>query len=195
MMAEKPILFNTEMVRAIQEGRKTQTRRIIKGLPLYPPFLEVDEGRGWLEDSESGTFYALEAFSKVQPGDVLYVRETWALASYGYIYRADRDSPGFVGRWYPSIHMPRKAARIFLKVKDIRAERLQEITSGEAVAEGIKSNLRSPSEAADALIAFEELWNGTIKPSDFSRYGWKANPWVWVVEFERINKPNGWCES
>lgn len=204
-MAEKPILFNTEMVRAIQAGLKTQTRRIIKGLPLYPPFFEVDEGRGWLEDSEDGKFYALEVFSKIQPGDVLWVRETWQHLfdhkGWRYEYKADYNDDetlklgGMYIAWRPSIHMPREAARIFLKVKDIRAERLQEITSGEAVAEGIISNLRSPSEAADALIAFAELWNSTIKPSDLSRYGWDANPWVWVIEFERIDKPKGWCES
>jgi len=194
-MAEKPILFNTEMVRAILEGLKTQTRRIIKGLPLYPPFFEEDEGRGWLEDSEDGQFYALETFSKIHPGDVLWVRETWQrLSDFGewrYEYRADYedDDPlrldGMYITWRPSIHMPREAARIFLKVKDVRAERLQSITMDEIRAEGLTS---AAVHAGDEEIAFKEwelLWNSTVKKDDLNRYGWDANPWVWVIEFER----------
>ena len=209
MMAEKPILFNTEMVRAIQEGRKTQTRRIIKGLPLYPPFLEVDEGRGWLEDSESGTFYALEAFSKIQPGDMLWVRETWCKwwlphGEWSYRYKAtspygnrapampDSDDEPFTMPWKPSIHMPREAARIFLTVKDVRAERLQSITMDEIKAEGLTS---AGVHVGDEEIAFKEwelLWNSTVRKDDLERYGWAANPWVWVIRFERCGKPEGW---
>ena len=204
-MAEKPILFNTEMVRAILAGFKTQSRRIIKGFPLYPPFFEVDEGRGWLEESESGTFYSLEAFSKVQPGDVLWVRETWQRLfdhkGWRYEYKADYndDEPlklgGMYIAWRPSIHMPRKAARIFLKVNDVRAERLQSITMDEIKAEGLTS---AGVHVGDEEIAFKEwelLWNSTVKKADLPRYGWEANPWVWVIEFERIDKPKGWCES
>ena len=217
-MAEKPILFNTEMVRAILDGRKTQTRRIIKGLPLYEPYFEEDEGRGFLMDSEDGQFYALEVFSNIKPGDVLYVRETfcgyylpsverWPEGHMHYEYKASNPNgnkrpmgPEFdddweVRPWRPSIHMPKEAARLFLRVTGVRCERLQEITSGEAVAEGIQSNLRSPSEAADALIAFEALWNNTVRQDAMKRWGWNANPWVWVIEFERIDKPKGWCES
>jgi hypothetical protein len=199
-MAEKPILFNAEMVQAILAGLKTQTRRIIKGFPLYPPFFEVDEGRGWLEESESGTFYALEAFSKVQPGDVLWVRETWQRLfdhkGWRYKYRADYndDEPlklgGMYVAWRPSIHMPREAARIFLKVKDVRAERLKSITIDEIKAEGLTS---AAVHVGDEEIAFKEwelLWNCTIKKADLPRYGWDANPWVWVIEFERINPQN-----
>ena len=100
------------------------------------------------------------------------------------------------GKWRPSIHMPKEAARLFLLVTRVRCERLQEITSGEAVAEGIKSGLRSPSEAADALIAFEELWNSTVRQDAIKFWGWSANPWVWVIEFERLDgKPAGlWAD-
>lgn len=198
-MAEKPILFNTEMVRAIQAGLKTQTRRIIKGLPLYAPFFEEDEGRGWMEDKGNGSFYALEAFSKIQPGDVLWVRETWQrLSDFGeqlYVYRADYkdDEPlrldGMYTTWRPSIHMPREAARIFLTVKDVRAERLQGITMDEIKDEGLTS---AAVHVGDEEIAFKEwelLWNSTVKKDDLSRYGWAANPWVWVIEFERCEKP------
>lgn len=200
-MAEKPILFNTQMVQAIQAGLKTQTRRIIKGLPLYEPFFEEDEGRGWLEDKGNGSFYALEAFSKIQPGDVLWVRETWQHLfdhrGWRYVYKADYrdDEPlkfcGMYIAWRPSIHMPREAARIFLKVKDVRAERLQSITIEEIKAEGLTS---AAVHAGDKEIAFEEfklLWNSTIKTDDLSRYGWDANPWVWVYEFEKMEAQHG----
>lgn len=195
-MAEKTILFNTEMVRAILEGRKRQTRRIIKGLPLYEPYFEEDEGRGFLMDSEDGQFYALETFSKIHPGDVLWVRETWQrLSDFGewhYEYRADYedDDPlrldGMYITWRPSIHMPREAARIFLKVKDVRAERLQSITPQEIKAEGLDV-LGLTKQMT--IKAWMDLWNSTIRKGDIQRYGWAANPWVWVIEFERCEKP------
>lgn len=195
-MAEKPILFNTEMVRAILDGRKRQTRRIIKGLPLYEPYFEEDEGRGFLMDSEDGQFYALETFSKIHPGDVLWVRETWQrLSDFGewrYEYRADYedDDPlrldGMYITWRPSIHMPREAARIFLKVKDVRAERLQSITPQEIRAEGLDVLGLTQQMTVKAWI---DLWNSTVKGADIQRYGWAANPWVWVIEFERCVKP------
>lgn len=201
-MAEKPILFNTEMVRAILEDRKTQTRRIIKGLPLYEPYFEEDEGRGFLMDSEDGQFYALETFSKIEPGDVLWVRETWQrLSDFGewrYEYRADYedDDPlrldGMYITWRPSIHMPKEAARIFLKVKDVRAERLQDISVNEIRAEGLDVLGKTMNTS---FKMWSELWNSTVKRADLPRYGWEANPWVWVIEFERIDKPKGWCES
>ena len=204
-MAEKPILFNTDMVRAIQAGLKTQTRRIIKGLPLHEPYFEVDEGRGFMMDSEDGQFYALENFCKVQPRDVLWVRETWQRLfdhkGWRYEYKADYndDEPlklgGMYIAWRPSIHMPKEAARLFLFVKHVRAERLQSITMDEIKAEGLTS---AGVHVGDEEIAFKEwelLWNSTVKKADLPRYGWEANPWVWVIEFERIDKPKGWCES
>ncbi len=191
-MAEKPILFNTEMVRAILDGRKRQTRRIIKGLPLYEPYFEEDEGRGFLMDSEDGQFYALETFSKIKPGDVLWVRETWQrLSDFGewrYEYRADYedDDPlrldGMYITWRPSIHMPKEAARIFLKVKDVRAERLQDISVDEIRAEGLDVLGKTVNTS---FRMWRELWDSTVKKADLPRYGWEANPWVWVIEFER----------
>ena len=195
-MAVKPILFNGEMVRAILDGLKRQTRRIIKGLPLYEPYFEEDEGRGFLMDSEDGQFYALETFSKIHPGDVLWVRETWQrLSDFGewrYEYRADYegDEPmrldGMYITWRPSIHMPREAARIFLKVKDVRAERLQSITPQEIRAEGLGVLGLTKQMTVKAWI---DLWNSTVKGADIQRYGWAANPWVWAIEFERCEKP------
>lgn len=209
-MAEKPILFNTEMVRAILDGRKTQTRRIIKGLPLYEPYFEEDEGRGFMMDSEDGQFYALENFSRVQPRDVLYVRETfcgyylpsverWPEGHMHYEYKASNPNgnkrpmgPEFdddweVRPWRPSIHMPKEAARIFLKVKDVRAERLQDISVDEIRAEGLDVLGKTMNTS---FKMWSELWNSTVKKADLPRYGWEANPWVWVIEFERINPQN-----
>lgn len=217
-MAERPILFNTEMVQAILDDLKTQTRRIIKGLPLHEPYFEVDEGRGFMMDSEDGQFYALENSCKVQPRDVLWVRETWCghyLPSpeswpeghMHYEYKASNpngnkrptgpeyDDDWETRPWRPSIHMSKEAARLFLFVKHVRAERLQDITMDEIRAEGLTS---AAVHAGDEEIAFNEwelLWNSTIKKEDLARYGWDANPWVYVIEFERIDKPKGWCES
>lgn len=199
-MAEKPILFNTEMVRAILDGRKTQTRRLVKNIPLYAPYFEEVDEIPYACD-EDGDWHPAVEFSPVQNGDVLYVRETWCALPVSpgghiripdrYYYRADPElrPEAWRGKWRPSIHMPKEAARLFLRVTNVRCERLQEITSGGAVAEGIKSDLRSPSEAADALIAFEELWDSTVRKDAIKRWGWEANPWVWVIEFERCEKP------
>ena len=204
-MAEKPILFNTEMVRAILDGRKTQTRRLVKvshrGAAGFNVCFRKSTGEftGVYDWDDEESMYEDRTPAPCQPGDILWVRETWAKDAGRYMYRANySDTEKFYmnGReikmaWRPSIHMPRDAARLFLRVTGVRIQRLQEITSGEAVAEGIKSNLRNPSEAADALIAFEELWNRTVKPADQPQYGWNANPWVWVIGFVRINKPAG----
>lgn len=209
-MAEKPILFNTEMVRAILEGRKTQTRRLVKDIPLYEPYFEVDEGMAFVCD-EDGVWHHAEAFSRIQPGDVLWVRETWCQLPISpgghtripgrYYYKADPEmrSEGWRGNWKPSIHMPRKAARLFLRVNAVRMERLKDITEHEAIAEGFtedplpagKTNIDFMCSVdclkGSARGKFALLWNKTIQKSDAPRYGWNANPWVWVITFERMN--------
>lgn len=169
-MAIKPILFNTEMVRAILDGRKSCTRRIIKPQPT----------------AHYGTQCVIPPY---KPRDILYVRETFIqAAAHTFWYKADDKSWISEGlRWKPSIHMPKEAARIWLKVTDVRAERLQEITEVQAQAEGCTSGLLTG--ACTARGQFEDLWNTTIKKSDLDRYGWAANPWVWVIQFERCEKP------
>lgn len=201
-MAIKPILFNTEMVRAILDGRKTCTRRVVKG------FIPDDELWGYTAFTPKGHIscrgvYADgygEGFYKLpyQPGDLLYVRETWDCypeyedenAPGIYYYKADGDLrlEGYrnIG-WLSPIHMPKEAARIWLKVTDVRVERLQKITEVQAQAEGCNSGLLTG--ACTARGQFEDLWNTTIKKSDLDRCGWQANPWVWVIEFERCEKP------
>lgn len=197
-MSIKPILFNTEMVRAILDGRKTCTRRVIKPQPdgkcTYPLGFVADS----TEKKEMGCFgFGINEYGgsiqyvkpSYQPGDILYVRETWKKVPNGYYYYEDwqRDDIADVTKWKPSIHMPKEAARIWLKVTDVKVERLQEITEVQAQAEGCNSGLLTG--ACTARGQFEDLWNSTIKKSDLDRYGWEANPCVFVIEFVKIDKP------
>lgn len=188
-MAIKPILFNTDMVRAILDGRKTCTRRIVKGfIPNdavwgYTAFTPKGciSCRGTFADGYGEKFFKLP----YQPGDILYVRETFIqAAAHTFWYKANFELWMPEGlRWKPSIHMPKEAARIWLKVTELRVEQLQEITEVQAQAEGCNSGLLTG--ACTARGQFEDLWNSTIKKSDLDYYGWSANPWVWVIEFER----------
>lgn len=220
----KPILFNTSMVRAILDGEKTCTRRIIKkeipggykplGFVLYPTN-DKELGNLVFGGKGANVYYAKPPY---KVGDVLYVRETWNInpswefdknyinlpsKESKYIYKATND---FNGGWKPSIHMPKEAARIFLKVTSVRAERLKDITNEGCLNEGIREftkdgvvkkydtepNMyswekmpRTPREA------FEKLWNSTLQLKG-KWNGWtnlfEYNPWVWVIEFEVENK-------
>ena len=198
-----PILFNTEMVQAILDGRKTVTRRCIRykydntemkiktdkyGTRLIEIQKDVeDETYG--KNPDGSTWRKILPYIEKNPSckkrDIFYVRETWnwynELGNKRYIYRADYGEEHKSGYWKPSIHMPKEAARIFLKVKDVRVERLQDIDDDGVVAEGLKIG-----------YPFDELWNSTIKKADTELYGWDANPWVWVIEFERCEKPEEW---
>lgn len=177
----KPILFNTEMVRAILDGRKTVTRRVVKPQPKAA-LLPMPDSMCW-----PGCFANAEEPMVYRPpyksGDILYVRETWnGDWCDHYIYKADGGSAKAAGyaaepKWRPSIYMPCEAARLFLRVTDVRVELLQDIDDDGVVAEGLEIG-----------CYFDDLWNNTIKPSDRALYGWAANPWVWVIEFERISK-------
>ena len=222
-MSGKPILFNTEIVRAILDGRKSCTRRIVKpqqlvgilpnkcknGVPeeflkekkfMFKPYCDMT-------DIELiNTAYK----APYQPGDILYVRETWFRSVSRYMYRADysdqekfyRNGKEVSIKWHPSIHMPKEAARIWLKVTDVRVERLQDITEEQACMEGTDPwdevcyenngwhpTFSDPDSGGDPNMVdgFHKLWNSTIKKSDLDRYGWNANPLVWVIEFERCN--------
>lgn len=197
-----PILFNTEMVQAILDGRKTVTRRL-PSKRIEEKYLEYEELVGMVVPPGSTSltekqFY--EQYPPYQPGDILYVRETWNKCGNWYRYKADweKDDIADITKWRPSIHMPKEAARIWLKVTDVRVERLQE--SGKSWCLDIeKEGVVTPQAPIlyvnddmyhDALREeFQNLWNSTIKKSDLDRYGWEANPWVWVIEFERCEKP------
>lgn len=131
------------------------------------------------------------------PGDILYVRETWMDYAGLTMYKADcdiyrLDSLNLAGfGWKPSIHMPKEAARIWLKVTDVRVERLKEITSEQICKEGVEVEEPHVLNGEEKIYAFSNLWNSTIKKSDIDHYGWDANPYVWVISFERCEKPEG----
>lgn len=190
-MSIKPVLFNTEMVRAILDGRKSCTRRLVKFLAKKNPLWT-----GYIKDGlmlYNGRNEPCIRKAPYQPGDILYVRETWKQAPNGYYYYEDwqRNNIADVTKWKPSIHMPREAARIWLKVTDVRVERLQEITMNGIRSEGLSSMAVHAGDMEIALKEWELLWNSTINKSDLDRYGWDASPWVWVIEFERCEKPEG----
>lgn len=192
-----PILFNTEMVWAILDGIKGSTRRIVKGfIPNdavwgYTAFTPKGyiSCRGTFADGYGEKFFKLPC----EPGNILYVRETWKKAPNGYYYYEDwqRNDIADVTKWKPSIHMPKEAARIWLKVTDVRVERSQEITIDGIRNEGISSMAVHAGDMEIALKEWKNLWNSTIKKTDLDSYGWDANPWVWVIEFERCEKPEG----
>lgn len=194
-MRVKPILFNTDMVRATLEDRKTETRRLVKPIPPENARLELVGDRRHAMDLSieiPGPNDRRIYTPPYLPDDILYVRETWAEWTGGYVYKADGTCSGyplaFVDHWHPSIHMPKEAARIFLHVTGLRVERLQEITEIEARSEGAEM-IQIARELWSYRKGFEKIWNSTLKHMDHIRYGWAANPWVWVISFERCEKP------
>lgn len=209
-MTTKPILFNTQMVRAILDGRKSCTRRIVKPQWEECPNCKYVHNE-YIYDNLAENVYCArcgyplvpEKRAPYQPGDILYVRETWCgwylpLVGMHYCYRATEPdgnkrptSPEYdcdVKKisWRPSIHMPKEAARIWLKVTDVRVEQLQDISGEDLIKEGI--DFFQSNYVRVAFNEFKNIWNSTIKKSDIDRYGWDASPWVWVIEFERCEK-------
>ena len=192
-MSERPILMNTDMVRAILEGRKTVTRRAMKPQPVLDGHFWRLGGAGWGDNISSFhpvPCHSLYNHAPYHPGDILWVRETWTRLPETpgghfrprgvYYYKAGEDlrPEKYRGNgWHPSIHMPREAARIFLRVADVRVERLQDC-----------GNMQAKDEGCTCSSQFARLWDSTIKPADRATFGWDANPWVWVISFERISK-------
>lgn len=208
----RPILFSGPMVRAILDGRKTQTRRIVKPQPPDHAIEVFDWRAPHIAESlkaSDGCYYndmdGLHYLTKCPygaPGDRLWVRESWRewpnpegrkLGDDPCMYRASSD-PNSLWKWKPSIHMPRKASRITLEITGVRVERLNEITNNEALAEGA-GTLPNPCGYADTshfacckdyphkpVERFQKLWESINGPDS-----WSANPWVWVIEFRRIN--------
>ncbi|MDG6894003.1 hypothetical protein [Clostridium perfringens] len=214
----KPILFNTAMVRAILDGEKTCTRRIIKkdipegykplGFVLYPTD-DKELGNLVFGGKGANVYYAKPPY---KVGDILYVRETWNInpswefdknyinlpsKESKYIYKATND---FNGGWKPSIHMPKEAARIFLKVTSVRAERLKDIDEEQAKKEGARkqswyqpfgTKIEDEQKYVGSLVnhkinyktGFADIWDSTVKEE---KYSWEGNPWVWVIGFKRI---------
>lgn len=199
-MKETPIIFSTEMVRAILDGRKTQTRRVVKpqfsqiwgqGVPrIYPDNycvhtnILIKGGWKWLKCP----------FGK--KGDRLWVRETFAIVGFYEkpIYRADGiKSPvgGFYFKWKPSIHMPKKYARIWLEITNIRAERLKEISATDIRKEGVGCHYHDfhsgfcVGECGFLRGSFQMLWDSI----NGKKHPWSDNPWVWVIEFKQSSPP------
>ena len=198
---EIPILFSTEMVQAILDGRKTMTRRVVKAPVLYkvvaPPSLISQVGDVW-EFLWNGKMVG--GGFKIKPpytvGDHLWVRETWAYIDRGfggdaggYVYRAsengqlwETETEGW--RWRPSIHMPKEAARIWLEVTNVRVERLQEITEEDAKAEGVMPIYGNDFASEKRHYpSFARLWDNRYAKRG---HGWETNPWVWVIEFKKV---------
>lgn len=209
-MSEKPIMFNSQMVRAIQGGAKTQTRRIVKGyIPRDAQFgfdiftrdawTDCIACRGYFDGGQYGEKFFKLPYMK---GDELYVRESYAPDYYDgltpgiynggnrNLYKADHpewDDLSVADRpaWIPAVHMPKKDARIWLLVKSITVQRLQAITEEDAQREGANYEI-SFCDQRTARHRFAAIWNQTIKAADRWRYAWNANPFVWVMEFERM---------
>lgn len=209
-MAERPVIFSAPMVRAILEGRKTQTRRVLKvttpvgeRVLITSPYERaiVDLGQ---DDVARGEFHYLSTDGlsgpyrlPAAPGDLLWVRETWAdptdqVVVYRANWREDALARGLDNipetdrdvRWRPSIHMPRWASRITLRVTDVRVERLQDISEADAVAEGFIHSRDPSGDGTDSRELFAMLWNAIHSPA-----AWDANPWVAAISFERVHHP------
>lgn len=217
-MAIKPILFNTDMVRAILDGRKTCTRRVVKPQWQECPHCNYVHNE-YIYDKLAENVYCArcgypmepERRSPYQIGDILYVRETFIqAAAHTFWYKADDNSWMPEGlHWKQLIHMPKEAARIWIKVTNVRVERLQDITEMQTEEEGFLftppclhrtgENYCDIDGPCGSKIKYCDMssgelfgkvsWNKTIKKSDIDRYGWDVNPWVWVIEFERCEKP------
>jgi len=243
-----PILFSTPMVKAILEGRKTQTRRVVKfhGNRILKGELWEDEIRKpsiepIIHDGNScfSLFDNMHICPYGHPGDILWVRESFAYTQFAFdkslivgrneygvvgseIYKADVGNDDWDGSWKPSIHMPKEACRIFLQVESIKVERLQDISEQDAINEGIKYpvakskidgfvhpvfRVSGNKNAVDFMpenwkalngddlkkhlprAHFAELW------CDINGYeSWQANPWVWVIQFKRIEKPSNFLQ-
>ena len=208
----KQTLFNTEMVQAILAGRKSQTRRPIDW--DISNSMDGDVASGYFVQTDGGLMDSLE-LCKYQKGDILYVRETWKIEwlddnelEMAITYEADeiweyiKFTPNRFSKfkkyydkkgWQPSIFMPKEAARIFLKVTDVRIERVQDINPENSIAEGLNvccdckehGGCYLPNVCAYLPNTFKKVWNPIYKSKG---YGWDTNCWVWIIEFERCEK-------
>lgn len=177
----RPILFKGEMVRAILDGRKTQTRRVIKSTQKTSWLLDGDWSDGFIKDPDN---YLHRDCPYGKKGDFLWVRETFWESDGCYFYRADGHDD--FERWKPSIHMPRMASRISLRIVDIRVERVQDIGMEDIKAEGVEFSYQPLQNVFESYrIEFESLWDSINAKRG---YGWDENSWVWVVEFERVEE-------
>lgn len=211
----KPILFNTEMVRLSWTGLMTVMRKIVKDNVLEHLEFDTDGSVIGVYDQYDGYVKPVMDYAPYRPGDILYVLETWfknenpISCDFGkYEYKADYGGTLCCDliTWKSPAGMPKDAARLFLRVTDVRMEQLQDITIDECIKKGcfgVSCDCANNFIAGGAIccvdcmntgwqespvVEFLEFWNRSIKKADLPRYGWDANPWVWVIEFERISK-------
>lgn len=236
-----PILFNTEMVQAVLDDRKKTTRRIIKPSqyiiskfnkrqPAEVLALKSKTNEPWISMTDA-EFIAASYKPRYNPGDILYVRETWDFAecitcdgrynrsqamncydlqaveyddgnsiSDGcFIYKADcKDSGRII--WRPSIHMPKQAARIWLKVNNVYVQHIDDMTLDDFLKEGVVIRPEAFNDPENAYLQakeeFQRIWESTLKGHDKECYMWDENPWIWAIEFERCRNPHNvyWTE-
>lgn len=218
----RSIIFDTPMVRALLDGRKTVARKLIRPQPKmrlsyccgghgagkwdYPsPRVYEYWGDEWripddviLTEEDKDRLWTPPCHT----GDILYVKETWcrhgnpaAGRPMHYDYRADREDPmyddsGFFATWSSSVHMPKDAARLFLKVTNVNVDRLQKMSAQDSLDEGIKLSLDGILRQNESpLMPFARYWDSRIKAEEKDLYGWSANPFVWIISFERCERP------
>ena len=188
-MTDRPIIFSAPMIRALIDGRKTQTRRVLKDTETREPYV-ADGVVLW--DHPDGPVYRWERVPAV--GDRLWVREAYAFGwpvnpgerlprdegpDHAVTYRADGQAPFGGGKWHPSIHMPRWASRLTLVVTDVRVQRLQDISEADARAEGVSGSAGGTWGCEGLIEDYSDLWNSIYGPD-----AWDANPWVAALTFD-----------
>lgn len=206
LSSAKPIVFDTEMAKAAFDGRKTTMRLIaLPNEDLHEFRSEKYPDGWWLQGRVFKNWSDMEHYMKIcecpckyTRGDILYVKETWCeydsndvIDGVKYAYKANatpfseevRKELGY--KWRPSIHMPKEAARIFLRVTDVRLDRLQNMSGYDFDKEGFDLFETNYFENSDKV--FQKHWDAAIKKPDLDRYGWEADPWIWVIEFERVH--------
>ena len=211
MAEERPIIFSAPMVRAILDGRKTQTRRVVKPQPSQLADQVVcDLNDVWRESVRHGNDLHMEPEGTREwrcpygvPGDRMWVREAWRMVkqhdaispkaahlgggcltvSYPASDPLERDGKHCMGKKRPSIHMPRWASRLTLEVTGVRVERVQEVSQTDAKAEGVRPDCIGGPK--DYRMEFRRLWDSINAKRG---YPWDDNPWVWVVEFKRLKE-------
>jgi len=193
-MTEKPIIFSTAMVQAILAGNKTMTRGVVKPQPVESDTLvsKVFSGTEFVTRYDNDRLMITNTSKPYcRPGDVLWVREAFGFSQDGHIvFRADGERIAWGPiKWRPSIHLPRKYARIFLRVTNVRCERVQDITPEDCCAEGVYKKASLNRSVLEAVINFRSLWDSlNAKRSGCS---WGDNPWVWCISFEKIKDYTG----
>jgi hypothetical protein len=192
-MTEHPIIFNTQMVKAILEGRKTMTRRLngLEKFNVEPDIWRIGKAgvmdKVWWEAAADSSYsYRLDC-PYGQVGDRLWVRETFAIGEYfGKLFYKEQDAGGYGGNWMPSIHMPRWASRITLEITELRVERLQEIgklTHDECAKEGWPFGFDIAELNEHPVATFKRYWDFLNAKRG---YGWDTNCWVWVIGFKVV---------